>query len=53
MEQIRRRWWDLSLRKTLVVYITAAVLLALALCEMTANLCDLGPAYRTHVCHIS
>ena len=42
MEQIRRRWWDLPLRKALVVYITVAVLLALALCEMTANLCDLG-----------
>ena len=41
MEPIRRRWRDLSLRKVLVVYITAAALLALALCEMTANLCDL------------
>ena len=42
MEPVRRRWRDLPLRKALVVYITVAVLLALVLCEMTANLCDLG-----------
>ncbi len=42
MEQIKRRWRNLSLRKTLVVYITAAALLALALCGITNDLCSLG-----------
>lgn len=42
MEPLKRRWRDLSLRKTLVVYITAAVLLALLLCEMTNDLCGMG-----------
>ena len=42
MEQLRRRWRALSLRKTLVVYITAAALLALVLCEMTNDLCGMG-----------
>ena len=42
MEPLKRRWHDLSLRKTLVVYITAAALLALVLCDMTNNLCGMG-----------
>ena len=42
MEPLKRRWRDLSLRKTLVVYITAAALLALVLCEMTNDLCGMG-----------
>ena len=42
MEQIKRRWRDLPLAKALVVYIAAAVLAALALCGITAALCDLG-----------
>ena len=42
MEPLKRRWRDLSLRKTLVVYITAAALLALVLCGMTNNLCGMG-----------
>lgn len=42
MEQLRRRWRALSLRKTLVVYITAAALLALVLCGMTNDLCGMG-----------
>ncbi len=41
MEPLKRRWRDLSLRKTLVVYITAAALLALVLCEMTNDLCGM------------
>ena len=39
MELLKRRWRGLSLRKTLVVYITAAALLALVLCGMTNDLC--------------
>ena len=35
MELLKRRWRDLSLRKTLVVYITVAALLALVLCDIT------------------
>jgi len=42
MELLKRRWRDLSLRKTLVVYITAAALLALVLCGMTNDLCGMG-----------
>ena len=42
MELLKRRWRDLSFRKTLVVYITAAALLALVLCEMTNDLCGMG-----------
>ena len=42
MEPLKRRWRDLSLRKTLVVYITAATLLALVLCDITNNLCGMG-----------
>ena len=42
MEPLKRRWRDLSLRKTLVVYITAAALLALVLCDITNNLCGMG-----------
>lgn len=42
MEPLKRWWRDLSLRKTLVVYITAAALLALVLCDMTNNLCGMG-----------
>ncbi len=42
MEPIKRFWRDLPLRKTLVVYITAAALLALALCGITNDLCSLG-----------
>ena len=42
MELLKRRWRDLSLRKTLVVYITAAALLALVLCDITNNLCGMG-----------
>ena len=41
MEPLKRRWRDLSLRKTLVVYITAAALLALVLCGMTNDLCGM------------
>ena len=42
MELLKRRWRNLSLRKTLVVYITAAALLALVLCDITNNLCSMG-----------
>ena len=42
MELLKRRWRDLSLRKTLVVYITVAALLALVLCDITNNLCSMG-----------
>ena len=42
MEPLKRRWRDLSLRKTLVVYITAAALLALVLCDITNDLCSMG-----------
>lgn len=42
MELLKRRWRDLSLRKTLVVYITIAALLALVLCDITNNLCSMG-----------
>ena len=42
MELLKHRWRNLSLRKTLVVYITAAALLALVLCDMTNNLCGMG-----------
>lgn len=42
MELLKRRWRDLSLRKTLVVHITAAALLALILCRMTNDLCSMG-----------
>lgn len=42
MEPLKRRWRNLSLRKTLVVYITAAALLALILCKMTNDLCGMG-----------
>ena len=42
MEPLKRRWRDLSLRKTLVVYITAAALLAVVLCDITNNLCGMG-----------
>ncbi len=42
MELLKRRWRGLSLRKTLVVYITAAALLALVLCGMTNDLCGMG-----------
>ena len=41
MEPLKRRWRNLSLRKTLVVYITAAALLAVVLCEMTNDLCGM------------
>ena len=41
MELLKRRWRNLSLRKTLVVYITAAALLAVVLCEMTNDLCGM------------
>lgn len=40
MEPLKRRWRNLSLRKTLVVYISAATLLALALCAVTEKLCE-------------
>ena len=42
MELLKRRWRNLSLRKTLVVYITAATLLALVLCDITNDLCGMG-----------
>ena len=42
MELLKRRWRGLSLRKTLVVYITVAALLALVLCGITNNLCSMG-----------
>lgn len=42
MEPLKRRWRDLSLRKTLVVYITVAALLALVLCGITNDLCGMG-----------
>lgn len=41
MEPLKRRWHNLSLRKTLVVYITVAALLAVVLCEMTNDLCGM------------
>ena len=41
MEPLKRRWRNFSLRKTLVVYITAAALLAVVLCEMTNDLCGM------------
>ena len=41
MELLKRRWRNLSLRKTLVVYITAAALLALVLCDITNDLCGM------------
>lgn len=42
MELLKRRWRDLSLRKTLVVYITVAAFLALVLCGKTNDLCGMG-----------
>ena len=42
MEPLKCRWRALSLRNTLVVYITAAALLALVLCGMTNDLCGMG-----------
>lgn len=42
MEQIKRRWRDLPLRKALMAYIAAAALLAILLCLATRDLCDLG-----------
>ena len=41
MELLKRRWRDLSLRKTLVVYITVAALLAVVLCDITNDLCGM------------
>lgn len=41
MELLKRRWRNLSLRKTLVVYITAAALLAVVLCDITNDLCSM------------
>ena len=41
MEPLKRRWRNLSLRKTLVVYITAAALLAVVLCDITNDLCSM------------
>ena len=40
MESVKRRWYNMSLRKALVCYVTAAAVLALALCAITSNLCD-------------
>ena len=42
MELLKHRWRDFSLRKTLVIYITVAALLALVLCGMTNDLCGMG-----------
>lgn len=41
MEPLKRWWHDLSLRKTLVVYITVAALLAVVLCDITNDLCGM------------
>lgn len=40
MEQIRSQWHNLSLRKTLVLYVTAAAVLAVTLCAITSNFSD-------------
>lgn len=40
MESLKRRWYNMSLRKALVCYVTVAAVLALALCAITSNLCD-------------
>lgn len=40
MEQIKSQWHNLSLRKTLVLYVTAAAVLAVTLCAITSNFSD-------------
>lgn len=40
MEQIKRCWRNLSLRRALVLYVAAAAILALFLCAVTSNLCE-------------
>lgn len=40
MEQIRSQWHNLSLRKALVLYVTAAAVLAVTLCAITSNFSD-------------
>lgn len=40
MEQIKRCWRNLSLRRALVLYVAAAAILALFLCAVTSDLCE-------------